>query len=772
MRKLSLIIFYIALLILTSNSQTPGNKIRGTVTDDDKKPIEFVSVTVQDIGISTSTNGEGNFEFAGIPPGNYLLIFKRSGYESKTLEASFDGRDTLINISLSESLIETPVIDVTSSFKASEVSKSTFSVTELNGRNLTKQRSQTLAETIENIPGLSSVSTGVGIGKPVIRGLSSQSVLIVHDGVKQESQMWGDEHGPEISLFDLDRIEILRGPASLVYGADGIGGVVNVITKPLEFSNKSKPVFYGEAVLGGFSVNNQGLGNLTLGIGTKNFGLKGHFGYRQAQDTKTPEGTFDVNTLSGIRTINGGKLFNSGSKEVQGGANFGLNQKFGNVNLSFDIFNRQVQIHEDPEIDPEASPNQKLNTSQFSFNGSFNITKKLKLEPVLSYQMQERKEFESKEDKEANITALDLKINTLDGSLKLNHEISEKISGTVGLSFTGQNNETLGEEKLIPNYDANTFGAYVLEKINTKRFTFSLGGRFDTKRLNIKETVFEADSAGNPLKVVRTQDINFNAVSGSFGIAYLANEYVNAYMNIGRGWRPPSEYELFADGIHEGTFRYDRGLRTQNPGYDPKPEESINIDIGVRVDYKNFNLQVSGYRNEIFNFVYPSATTDTLEGFPVYDIKQDKSSFIGYEYTVQFQPAKWLVLSANGDYVKTKNEATNNPLPFTPPMKNIFELKLQKQHMGKLLNPYIKFGTKLVSAQNDVDPLEAATKGYTLLNAGIGFDFALAKSVTSVDFTVDNIAGTKYVDHLSRYKSYALNPGRSFNLQVSVPFRF
>ena len=133
---------------------------------------------------------------------------------------------------------------------------------------------------------------------------------------------------------------------------------------------------------------------------------------------------------------------------------------------------------------------------------------------------------------------------------------------------------------------------------------------------------------------------------------------------------------------------------------------------------------------------------------------------------------KWLVLSASGDYVKTKNDATGNPLPFTPPMKNIFELKLQKTQMGKLLNPYVKFVAKVVSEQNQTDPLEAKTDGYTLLNAGIGFDFVFTNSVASVDFSVDNLANTKYVDHLSRYKGYAMNPARSFNLQLNVPFKF
>jgi len=170
----------------------------------------------------------------------------------------------------------------------------------------------------------------------------------------------------------------------------------------------------------------------------------------------------------------------------------------------------------------------------------------------------------------------------------LHHDLMKNISGTFGVSYINQHNETLAEEKLIPNYDANTFGAFLLEKLNTKYITFSLGGRFDTKSLKVKETVFEVDSLENAVKTLMPQDITFNAVTGSFGVVYSPNKNINIFSNIGRGWRPPSEFELFVDGIHEGTLRYDRGLKTIDSLYKPKPEESLNLDIGLRLSFTNY----------------------------------------------------------------------------------------------------------------------------------------------------------------------------------------
>ena len=758
--------------IFTQTSMLNASGISGIVTDKNEKPLEYVTVTLSDVGLISTTDRFGKFKFSGVTAGQYLLTFKRSGYASYTMYIDHTSKDTLFTISLEESLIETPVIDVTGSFNASEISKSTFSVTELSSRSINKTRSQNLAETIQNIPGLSNISTGSGIGKPVIRGLTSQSVLVIHDGVKQESQSWGDEHGPELSLFDLDRIEILRGPASLVYGADGIGGVINVISKPLEFSTFPKPVYYGNIVLGEFSVDRQYFGNGTFGFGTKYLGLKGHIGYRKSGNVFTPEGTLSVNTPDGTREIQGGELFNSGSKELEGGANLGFSGKFGMLNLGFELFDRELQIHEDPLEAPDATPNQKIQTKQFSFEGNFNLSSKMKLEPVLSYQLQSRKEFESIEDKESGIDALHLDLKTFDGALKLHHQLQKNISGTIGISYNDQVNRTLAEEKLIPNYKANTMGVFLMEKLELRNFTFSAGARFDSKKLNIENTVFETDSAGNPVIQLNPEQLSFSAVTGSFGFVYSPSGEFNLFANIGRGWRAPSEFELFVDGVHEGTQRYERGLKTIDPAAAPKPEESVNIDLGVRLNYKDLNIQLSVFRNQVDNFIYPSITGDTLENHPVFNIKQDKSTFYGYEYSIQYQPVKWLVLMASGDFVKTENNATGTPIPFTPPVKNIFELKLQKQNFGKLLNAYFKIGAKVVSAQNDVDIMEAKTKGYTLLNVGIGFDLPIAGSIASLDISVDNLADIKYVDHLSRYKGYAMNPGRSINAQLSLPFRF
>lgn len=742
-------------------------KISGYIKDIDNIPVQYVHITIEELNIFSTSNSTGYFEFDNIPYGEYHFTFNRTGYITKTLILIINDENNNINVELDKTLIETATIDVTSSFEAQDITTSTFSISSLSSRNLIKTRDQNLSSTIANLPGINSITTGIGLGKPVIRGLSSNSVLIVHDGVKHESQQWGDEHAPELSIYDLDRIEILRGPASLIYGSEGIGGVVNVISKPLQFSNTSKPLFYGDAEFGGFSVNNQTTGNLMFGMGLKKIGFKGHFGYRNSGNVKTPNGTLLVNTLNpNVKdTITGGTLSNSGNKELEGGVSLSLNGDLGYINAGFENFNREIQMH-DP--DPLAIGNQKLNTNQFEISGNINLSKTLQLEPILSYQDHGRKEFESIEDMNSNLATLNWQLKTFQGDLRLHHDIGTKINGTVGITLTKNKNESLGIEKLIPNFNSTGFGAYLLEKYNSGQWTFLAGGRYDIKSLNIQQTIF------NPEKTINAQTLNFNAFSGSLGAVYRPSSRIDIFTNLGSGWRAPSEFELFVDGEHEGTGRVERGLITLNPNSSPSPEASLNFDLGIRARLKYLNAEISFFNNIVNNFIYPSPTNtiDSATLLPVFDIRQDKSIFTGIEYNLQYQPIDFLLISWIGDYVKTLNNVTNSPLPFTPPMKNIVEVKLQKNLLWGLYNPYFSFKTKFESPQNNVDPLETTTNGYTLFYMGLGFDLVLAKTIASLDFSVDNLFDTKYVDHLSRYKSYAMNPGRSVNLKLSVPFEF
>ncbi|HWQ82892.1 MAG TPA: TonB-dependent receptor [Ignavibacteria bacterium] len=343
------------------HSETLSGELKGRVTDSEGNPLKGANVTLNETGIQVRTDSEGYYSVLNVPFGHYHITYSMTGYITRTFGIEMQSEHIVKDIVLENSLIQTATIDVTGSFEVQEISQSTFSLSTLGPRELIQERSHNLSSTIDNIPGVNTLSTGMGIGKPVLRGMTSNSVLIIHDGVKQESQQWGDEHSPEVSTYDIDRIEILRGPASLLYGADGIGGVVNILSKPLLNSSGFKKIFYGNLDLGGFSVNKEATGNLTIGTGIRNMGLKGHLGFRKSGNVRTPDGNLLVNTLiPGVSdTIHGGILSNSGIEEVEGGLktqnsnaatvpetslniDFGIRARLKNFSAEVSLFNNVI----------------------------------------------------------------------------------------------------------------------------------------------------------------------------------------------------------------------------------------------------------------------------------------------------------------------------------------------------------------------------------------------------------------------------------------------
>ena len=263
---------------------------------------------------------------------------------------------------------------------------------------------------------------------------------------------------------------------------------------------------------------------------------------------------------------------------MEGGATFGYRGDFGYIDAGFETYDREIQMY---KSDPTSTGSQKLNTNQIVLNGNINLGEKFHLEPVISYQIHSRKEYETAYDKEIDEPELYWKLNTFQGDIRLHYDQSRNFTGTFGIAVMDMVNKSLGTEKLIPNFHTAGFGVYAMEKYNTERFTVSGGLRFDVKNVNIRNTIMEEDTSGAAAHEITPRSIDFNALSGSLGLVYRPSDKIDIFTNIGRGWRSPSEYEMYVDGVHEGTNRYERGLITLDPSASPTIESSLNIDFEV-----------------------------------------------------------------------------------------------------------------------------------------------------------------------------------------------
>ncbi len=709
--------------------------LSGAVVNDEQAPLANANVSIPALHRTAVTDTAGKFVFENLSAGIYAVRITTIGYGAETRTVTLAAGDATLNVALQSTPLEVSGVTVTAKPQPTDVLTSPQSVSVVEGRQLDRQRGQNIMKAIENSPGVSLLTTGAGIAKPVIRGLTSQRVLVVTDGVRQEGQQWGDEHGPEIDPLDVEKIEVVRGPGSVLYGSDALSGVVNIVKPEIPISRDGRPVFGGNLLMNGFFNNRQKNGALSLYGGGRTGGFRANVSGMDATNITTPEG----------------RLYNSGQKEANGSGALGAKGDWGYLVLDYRHFYQRIEIHEDPAEDPAFTGFQKVRHDQAHLHADFPFPK-FRLEVNGGWQRNNRREFEEKDSPEPGLNLL---LHTLTLDVKAHHQPMGPVFGTVGFSVMNQKNETLGEEKLIPAFDELNFAGFLYEELGLKDVTLSGGFRLDSRSVDVKEN----EDLG-----VAAQTRDYSAVTGSAGLAWRVRGGPLAFaFNVGRGWRAPTEFELFANGVHGGTGRFEVGDATL------KPEASLSTDMALRYASRRAQGEVSVFRNKINPYIFPSPTgeTDPDSGFPMFVNRQADATLVGAEFSMQAQVAKWLILNAGVDVVRGTNNATQNPLPLMPPYRLKLGARLTK---ASRWNPYFSTNARIVAAQDRVAPLETMTEGYRLMDVGLGWEVPMGGRRATFDLAVENLFDRAYVDHLSRYKTYALNPGRDVTLKVSVPF--
>lgn len=737
MRPVSLLfrLFFVSVVFLETAF---GQRLSGRVTDEHDGPLVLVNISVPALHRGAVTDEEGTFTIEALKPGVYTIEFTLIGYAKETRSVTMTSEGEVnLTIIMHQTVLQLPGVIVTGKPQPTDVLSSSQAVSSVEGRELDRLRGESVIQALENTTGVSTYTTGAGIVKPVIRGLSSQRVLVVSDGARQEGQQWGDEHAPEIDAFDVERIEVLRGPSSVLYGSDALGGVVNVIVHDLPSGELGSPALGGDLVLNGFTNNRHAAGSLSLEGAAGVLGYRAHFSARDAGDITTPEG----------------KLFNSGLNEMNGGGMLGVKGSWGTLSLDYSHVGQELQIHEDPAEDPEATPYQKIQHEKIHLHGDF-LLSGIRLETDGSWQQNGRREFEAKDEAEA---VLHLRLNTSSLDIKGHHQPLGPFFGTVGLSLMSQKNETLAEEKLIPGFTLLNLAGFVYEEGQFGNIILSAGLRYDTRSLEVNET---------PNLGVNAQTRDYNALTGNVGLVYRASDPLSFTINVGRGWRAPSAFELFVDGVHEGTIQYLIGERNL------ENEQSLNVDLSIRFATNRLQSELIIYQNKISDYIFASPTgeIDTESGFQKYLLKQADATLVGAEWSLQAQASDWLILSGGFDYVRGTNDQTQNPLPYIPAARFKVGTKFTTASLWGIANPYFSANLKAVSSQDRVEEFETSTEGYALIDAGVGGEIALGSGRAYVDLRVENLFDEPYRDHLSRYKAYALNSGRNIGLKISIPF--
>jgi iron complex outermembrane receptor protein len=767
------------------------NALSGIVKDSDGKPLTAATIHIVDLKIGSITNDSGFFEIKNIPKGKFWVEVQYVGYTRIAAWISVDG-DTKNNFTLQPNIIENNEVTVTGVSRATNIRQLPTAVHIVRKEHLLQTASTNIIDAISQLPGVSAVSTGPAIAKPFIRGLGYNRVVVINDGVRQEGQQWGDEHGIEIDEYSVNKIEVIKGPASVMYGSDALGGVINIM------SDVPVPNHTIKANVLGTYQTNSGLiaGNMNIAGHKNGFSWNMHGTYKNAHDYSNK---YD------------GYVFNSKFLERNVGSYFGYNGTWGYSHIRLSTFDQKIGLVEgerdsatgkfikilsdgtedialnhDFTTTTPVVPYQRVQHFKVSADNNFNIGKH-RLSLMLSYQRNQRKEFGDATAMYTPSAYFDLQ--TVNYNMQLHIAEKNNWRTSVGINGMQQTNKNKADEAIIPNYNLFDVGTFIFSQYHYNTLNISGGLRFDYRNVN---GALMMDGANTKFNTLNT---SFANISGGIGLSYPLSTTTILKLNVARGFRAPNMAELSSNGAHEGTSRYEVGNKNLTS------ETSLQIDAGADWQTEHLSINVSAFYNHINHFIFyekmlnengtDSVMIDALSGdeLNVFQFKQSNAYLYGIELhsDIHPHPLDWLHIENTFSYIQghftNAIEGTTN-LPLMQAPRWIFALRGNVLPKGKIIrNVYASVEMDYAFKQTHAFTAfntETPTSDYKLINAGIGGDIVRnGKAICGIHISATNIADVAYQNHLSRLKYTAVNNvtqrqgvfnmGRNFSIKINVP---
>ena len=736
--------------------------ISGKVTDaTTNEALPGAIISIPELKQSVSTNERGEFQFSGIAQkGRFLVEVRYVGYKTITQVVDLSASEPF-SFALQPSVIEVHEVVITGTASSADNRTNSTSVTTVRKDDLISRPTSNIIDAISRVPGVSQITTGAAVSKPVIRGLSSNRILTLSDGVKQEGQQWGDEHGIEIDQYRAARVEILRGAASLLYGSDALGGVINIVDPLPPSTGQTR----GE-ILSNYATNNGLTGSSLMLEGNSNgFVWQGRGTYKNAFSFYTP----------------GARIPNTGLNETNFNTLLGLNKTWGFAHLSLSSFNQKLGLpdfeqnpsgeYENPEgavFTPTQLkkrdlllPFQDVRHYKAALNSTL-LFNSGRLRSTLAFQNNQRRELEESRTE----PSLFFDLQTYSYDFKYYFQERNGWEPVIGISGAIQTSKNKAEELLIPDYDSKDFGGFGYLKKTWNITTLNAGLRVDYRRIS----GVEMEEEGTPK--FSNFNNNFSNLSGAVGMTHELSRSWNVKANIGSAFRAPNIAELSSEGVHEGTFRYEVGATNL------KPERSLYADAALEFHNNKADFHFNVYNNFIGNYIYPRQVDNESidvdgESFAVYRYVQDNANLYGMEAGLTIHPTSFMHLENSFSLTYGRNEQTKNNLPFIPAPSLRNEIRFEpKLKAAALRNTYFSIGLDNIFKQNRIDEeFETRTGGYTLVDATAGTIFMLSKQAVRVFVSANNLFNKAYVNHLNRLKYEGiLNQGRNIAFGVHLPF--
>ncbi|WP_426671058.1 TonB-dependent receptor [Mucilaginibacter sp. McL0603] len=765
------VVLFTIFLVFAGKLAQAQHLFKGKVTDKvTGQPVPGVTITIPDLKIATSTDANGTYLLKGLPKGEYMLQVSAIGYASETKVVDL-GNTYSIDFKLSTSNYELSDVVVTALGNTTTRKRATIPITVVTNEMIREGVANTAIDLVSSLPGINATTEGSGTTKPQINGLGFDRVLTLMDGVPQEDFQWGDDHGILIDPYAVHNAEIIRGPASLQYGASAEAGVI---------SFKSAPLPENGTVLGSvlteYHTNNGYLGT-SLNIAGNHNGFV--WGLQASGEA--------AHSYSNPKD---GYVWGTAWNQLNGRLVLGINRSWGYSRLTLSALHRRIELPngnrdstgrfmfdfpQNGKIYPTRSDflsynaniasDKNLGEYQAWWQNSINVGKgRLGLD--VGFTRSVHHDIDT-----GSVGSLNLLVNDIPFSFK--YQIAGDNSGlklTTGINGTYefQRNGAAPPPPYVPDYEIPNYtnfeiGGYAIVEKNFKNLTLSGGLRFD--RTDFVGDPMSLNDVGNivptgtPGSTVQFSAFNntYSGLSGSIGASYQLpdNNYVK--LNVSKSYRAPAINELTSNGLNIGSNLVQVG----NP--DLKAEQGYQIDLVYGYDGKDVSVEADGFYNHISNFIFANRTDSLSGGFPIYQYLSTNTAIItGISGFLNIHPAaaKWLEIDNGFTYIYSHipNETDSTKhLPYIPAphLNSEVKLRLNDGHNSILKGTYLKFGLQHDWAQNNVYSAfytEIPSAQYTLFNAGVGTNFVNPKTgrtVCSLYINCNNLTNVAYADHLN-----------------------
>ena len=684
-----------------------------------------------------------------------------------------------------------PDVVVTESYQQRQAKKSALAVDVVDQDFLRKHFTGNFMQAMENIPGVQAMDIGSGFSKPMIRGMGFNRIAVLENGIKQEGQQWGADHGLELDAFNIGTVNVLKGPSSLLYGSDAMGGVIDITSPPVP----SVDMLFGDVTLLGKSVNG------TLG-GSFMLGIKKSFWYAQVRYSEQHFGDYRIPTdtivyLTQKMPVYGRKLKNTAGIERNIGffaqyqrQRYKANYSISNVYQKTGFFPGAHGIPDASRVEDDGDsrnmelPYSKVNHLKVTTLQQY-AWEKLVLSGDFGFQNNHREEWsvfhthygsqpvpEKDPDKE-----LAFNLNTLSASVKVRFIGSSSWEHALGWDGQHQRNDISGYSFLLPEYYRSTTGLLWLTTYKPNNVISVSGGmRYDYGYIHISshEDAYLADylrKQGYDEEQVEHYKWNSHAVkkkfgdySFSLGLVWTPSERHMVKANVGRSFRLPGANELAANGVHHGTFRHEQGDTNL------KSEQGWQMDASYNLRYNGFSISVSPFVSWFSNYIFlrPTGEWSVLpHAGQIYRYTGAEALFAGTEATIDIHFLRSFNYRISGEYVYTYNCDEHIPLSFSPP----FSMRNTLTWQRKQVMLYAEWQS--IARQNRVDRNEDRTPGANLFHLGGSLNIPIrGNQAIEITLTARNCVITRDYNHLSFYRKVEIpEPGRNFQLLIKIPFK-